>query len=169
MIAGAPPRNGYRYVEALAEDGKRYRYTGEWKNVLVTGTNVTSPNWGKQWYSREFVLEKQLATGPSPRYGVTYDDLSTREDREYWVAGSSLRVIDLQTQEVMAERIGYMWDPGQGNSYGGRSPWLLAANHACPGFQRNPFHPIPPGHGSSAQAAQTEDFVEKILIPKVEK
>lgn len=161
LIAGAPPRNGYQYVEAVDSDGKRYRYTGHWIEPWQTDKSYL------QGHLR-FVLDKALATGPAPRYGVTYDDLSTLEDRQYWIAGSSLRVIDLQTNEVMAERIGYMWDPAQGNTSGGRSPWLLAANHACPGFQGNPLVP-PNGHMASRRQQQTQEFVEKVLFPKIEK
>lgn len=159
MIEGAPPRKGYRYVDALGNDGQRYRYTGRWIEPWQTDKSYL------QGY-KKFVLDKKPATAPAPRYGVTYDDISTHEDREYWIAGSSLRVIDLQTNEVIAERIGYMWDPGQGNNSGGRSPWLEAANYACPGFQRNKLvrHTWP-----AQQAQQTEDFVEKVLIPKVGK
>ena len=165
--AGWPKRQGYDYVDALDGDSQRYRYTGAWKDVLITGS-VMSGYYGKQWYSNEFVLDKTLVKGPAPRYGVIYDDISTHEDREYWIAGSSLRVIDLQTNEVIAERIGYMWDPGQGNNSGGRSPWMVAADYACPGFNRYAgYKPREPAF--VLQAQQTEDFVEKVLIPKVEK
>lgn len=157
MIPGAPPRNGYLWVEAIdPQDGVRYRYTGRWFEPWQTDKHYL------QGYMK-FVMDKAPATGPAPRYGVTYDDISTREDRESWIAGSSLRVIDLQTQEVLAERIGYMWDPGQGNNSGGRSPWLLAARYACPGFNRYPAAPR-----FTMQAEQTEDFVEKVLIPKLD-
>ena len=160
---GAPPRFGYRYVDAVdPKDGRRYRFTGRMDEPWKYDSSYSTT------YKR-FVLEKVPAPGPAPRYGVTYDDISTREEREYWIAGSSLKVIDLKTSEVMAERIGYMMDRGQGDRGGGRSPWLLAADHACPTFQRNPFRPIPPGHGASAQAIQTEDFVEKVLKPLLEK
>ena len=114
-----------------------------------------------------FVLDKTLSPGAQPRYGVTYDDISTREEREYWIAGSSLKVIDLKKNEVMAERIGYMMDRGQGNTSGGRSPWLVAADNACPSFQRNPLLPLPRGQGAAAQRHQTQDFVEKVLKPKL--
>ncbi len=161
---GSPPRLGYRYVEAVdPQDGKRYRYTGAVREV----TRISSPligGDGKPFKTTAFVLDKTPATGPQLRYGVTYDDISTREDRDYWVAGSSLKVIDLKTNEVMAERIGYMMDRGQGSTAGGRSPWLLAANNACPSFFRNPNLP-PNGHGSRAQARQSADFVEKVLKP----
>ena len=154
---------GYRYVEALDEkDGKRYRYTGSMKAIGkmdVTAFNVQielkrNPNYDLNIYA--FVLDKVPAIGPAPRYGVTYDDISTREERDYWIAGSSLKVIDLQTKEVMAERIGYMMDRGQGNTSGGRSPWLLATRNACPAFpMTSGSHPV--------QIHQTRYFVERVL------
>jgi hypothetical protein len=173
---GSPSRYGYHYVEAIdPKDGKRYRYTGSMKVVGRKNPNTPNhqvelarnPNIDLNNYA--FVLDKVLAPSAMPRYGVTFDDISTREERDYWIAGSSLKVIDLQTNEVMAERIGYMMDRGQGNRSGGRSPWLFAADNACPGFQRNPNRPIPPGRGASAQSHQTEDFVETILKPILEK
>lgn len=168
--AGWPRYLGYSYVEAVdPKDGQRYRYTGAWKNVLKTSSIMQGGDGKSQFYSNEFVLDKTPAENPAPRYGVTYDDISTREDREYWIAGSSLRVIDLQTSEVMAERIGYMWDPVQGSVGGGRSPWLLAADYACPDFNRNVKNSPVHAPGASAQARQTQEFVEKILIPKLDK
>ena len=156
---------GYRYVEALDEkDGKRYRYTGSMKSVGrkdVTAKGVQmalerNPNYDLNIYA--YVLDKLPAPGPMPRYGITYDDISTREERDYWIAGSSLKVIDLKTNEVMAERIGYMMDRGQGNTSGGRSPWLLAADNACPEFP-------PGGGGHKYPVEQTRRFVEKSLKP----
>jgi hypothetical protein len=150
----APPHVAYRYVDALdPKDGKRYRYTGR-----IDQPSLRDKRYG-EWV-REFAIDKVSATGPMTRYGVTYDDISTREEREYWIAGSSLKVIDLQTNEVMAERIGYMMDRGQGDRNSGRSPWLLAADNACPEFA--------PRHGSTAQPLQTENFIEKVLKPSLE-
>lgn len=164
---GAPARLGYNVVESLdASDGKRYRYTGSVKEVEVTSSLLIGGD-GRKYKIKKFVLEKTAAAGLPPRYAVTYDDISTREDREHWIAGSSLRVVDLKTNEVIAERIGYMIDLGQGNNSGGRSPWLYAADHACPGFARNPYVKLRPREGASAQLRQTADFVEKVLRPKV--
>ncbi len=156
------PRLGYHYVEALdPKDGKRYRYTGSIKEVTHT-TSILMGGDGKTTFkTKDFVLDKVPAPGAMPRYGVTYDDISTREERDYWIAGSSLKVIDLQTNEVMAERIGYMVDRGQGDRGGGRSPWLFAADNACPQF------PTSPG-GHVVQANQTRDFVAKTLKPSLE-
>lgn len=166
--AGWRPRIGYPYVEAVdPQDGKRYRYTGVMKVVGRQDPNAhnvqvdmsRNPNYDLNIYA--FKLDRAPATGPSPRYGVTYDDISTLDDRQYWIAGSSLKVIDLSTNEVMAERIGYMMDRGQGNSSGGRSPWLFAADHACPAFPKDPG-------GHTYQTDQTHDFVLKVLKPNLE-
>jgi hypothetical protein len=172
-IDGEPSQLGYSYIEALdTQDGQRYRYTGAKKAVRKKDVNAPgvqfelkrNPHYDLNIY--QFVLEKSRATDLAPpRYGVTYDDISTREEREHWIAGSSLKVVDLQTNEVIAERVGYMMDWAQGSRAGGRSPWLFAADNACPGFQRNPLRPIT--RGGSAQPGQTLFFVEKVLRPSI--
>jgi hypothetical protein len=132
---------GYKYVDAIdPKDKNRYRYTGYY----------AGPS--------RFILTKTLPSEPMPRYGVTYDDISTSEDRELWVAGSSLRVIDLKTNEVIAERIGYMIDKGQGSEAGFRQPWRFAAYNACPAFPTINDRNV-------KQAGQTRNFVEKVLTP----
>lgn len=140
---------GYDYVDmADPQSGARLRFT----------TYVEQPGKTDSKFSLDFlrvVLQKSPAPLAKLRYGVTYDDISTPEDRNFWIAGSSLKVIDLETNEVIAERIGYMIDRGQGATAGGRSPWLLAAGTACPSF---------PGKHSN-QANQTARFVEKVLLP----
>ncbi len=161
---GSPPRLGYPYVEAIdPEDGKRYRYTGSVKDVVKTSSIIGGGDGRTKFTIREFTLDRVPATGEKPRYGLTYKDISTHKDREYWIAGSSLRVIDLKINEVIAERIGYMMDYGQGSRAGGRAPWLFAADNACPNFQRNPF--LPPRRGATAQARQAQDFVESVVKP----
>ncbi len=97
-----------------------------------------------------------------PQHSVTYEDVSTVEDRKHWIAGSRLRVVDIRNNEILGERVGWMLDTGQGESEGGRSPWLFAAYMACPAF--------PKVHGRYPnQHGQTRNFVEKVLIPSGEK
>lgn len=166
----APAIHGYRYVVAKdVDDGQLYRFTGGW--VSTRKKDVKSP-----WIQDELkrnpkldlnVYDFQLQRSPPeplPRYGVTWDDISTREEREYWIAGSSLRVIDLQTNRVIAERIGYMVDWAQGSRAGNRSPWLFAADTACPAFRDPNLPRVQPA--SSAQGGQTYRFVSKVLKPK---
>lgn len=156
LVTENATRQGYRFVEAIdPADGKRYRYTGRIKEVTKTSSLLIGGD-GKTFKVKEFALEKVLPPGEPPRYGVTYADISTREEREYWIAGSSLRVIDLKTNEVIAERIGYMMDRGQGSTSQGRIPWYWAAYTACPSF------PKAPG-GNVFKGDQTRNFVEQVL------
>ncbi len=155
--------NGYFYVDILdPSDGKRYRHTGSIKEVTHTSSILMGGDGKTTFKTKDFVLDKIPGPNPSPRYGVTFDDISTREERDSWIAGSSLKVIDLKTNEVMAERIGYMMDRGQGNISGGRAPWLLAAHYACPSF------PATSG-GHPVQIHQTRYFAEKVLHIKQSK
>lgn len=90
------------------------------------------------------------------RYVVSWEDISTAEDRQYWIAGSKLVVRESHSGEVLAERIGYLIDSGFGSTTGGRRPWLRArqigGEFACPPFRRN--------------EASTRLFVERVLVPR---
>lgn len=157
---GWPPHKGYRFVEANdIETGALSRYTGR----------VEEPWQRDKSYLKghlQFVLDRVPIAERTARYGVKFEDISTREEREHWIAGSSLKVINLDTGEVIGERIGYMVDWAQGSRAGARSPWLFAADYACPDFR----HDFPEGTGRSvhkdhSQQYQTLRFVEKILKP----
>ncbi|MDT9000312.1 hypothetical protein RQP53_13645 [Paucibacter sp. APW11] len=156
--ANFPPYKGYRFVEASdPEDGKLYRYTGRVEEPWQTDKSYL------KGYTR-FVLDKTPIPQRTARYGVKFEDISTHEEREHWIAGSSLKVIDLQTQEVIAERIGYMVDWAQGSRAGGRQPWTFAADNACPAFDSDyPTRPVK--NQSGVQRYQTLRFVEKTLKP----
>lgn len=143
---------GYEFVDALdPESGRRYRYTG-----FIEQPGKTNPNFSLNYY--RVILVAKEAEAARPRYGVTFEDISTPLDRDYWIAGSSLKVIDLKENRVIAERVGYMYDPGQGNTSGGRSPWMMAASYACPAFPGSTPH--------IHRLGQSERFVEKVLVPK---
>ena len=130
--------SGYRFVETIdPSDGQRYRYWGVVKlhprwtpEAIAQEKKLTGKDLGPS--ANSFAIERQPITEWSARYGVTWDDLSTDADREHWIAGSSLRVIDLQTNAVIAERVGYMVDRGLGSEAGFRSPWFFAHDTACP-------------------------------------
>jgi hypothetical protein len=133
-------RPGYRYVDVIDEmDGKRYRY------VLVEKPRPTSKiNW------IDIVLDKTPAPDPAPRYAVTYEDHVVPEERALWLASSTVKVIDRQTNEVLGEMTRYAWSAGAPSS-ANPSPWLSA--YACPKSK-----------GLSGYA--TRMFVDQVLTPK---
>jgi hypothetical protein len=129
---------GYRFVETIdPRDGGRYRYTG-----VIKSKAKRTPDQIAQYKKNRgvdpgvdvygFLLEREPIPGFTARYGVTWDDISTHEDREQWIAGGSLKVIDLQNNEVIAERIGYMLDSGQGSKAGFRKPWPWTKSSTMP-------------------------------------
>lgn len=158
-------RDGFKFVEAIdPTSGNIYRYTDSYEFVSrKTPPNATPPN--KKWTRWEYVLKKQPIDKFSAKYGVIFEDISTVQDRKYWIAGSSLKVIDLTTNEVIAERVGYMIDRGQGDS-NQRDPWVFAATNACPDFRNRFPYPIKQNLSPSGyQVYQTTDFVQSVITP----
>lgn len=159
----APPEGwlyykGYSFVEAVdARDGRLYRYTGR----------VEEPWQNDKSYLKgylRFVVDKAPIASRTAQYGIRFDDISTRQERDSWIAGSSLKIVDLKDGSVIAERVGYMVDRAQGSKAGGRSPWLFAADSACPDFDHDfPKLAWTPTHKNRNQPRQTQRFVEKVL------
>lgn len=133
---------GYRYLEVIDEkDGTHYRYTGRWEEPWKKDKSYL------KGYVK-FYLDRTLATDPNPRYGVTFEDHVLPEERKRWIASSTVKVIDLQTNEILGEMTRYAWSRG-GPSSANPSPWLSA--YQCP--------------RELGRFAQTRQFVDQILIP----
>jgi hypothetical protein len=156
--------NGYSFVESRdPNDGRLYRYQAiigpvrkrseqERQQAMANTGNDPGPE-----ILGAAVIKTPIET-LSARYGVTWEDLSTHRDRNRWIAGSSLQIIDLQTNEVIAERIGYMFDSGLGNQSNGRQPWSYATFTACPAFETSPA-------GSPMLYTRTRKFIWSVLRP----
>jgi hypothetical protein len=135
-----------------SEFGRTYEYV-----VMNTFGGLVQYQNGPRKPNHSFTLVKS-PTNQHPRYGVTYEDLSTDADRDNWIAGGVLKVVDTKTGEVLGERIGWMFDRGLGSTANGRAPWMEAAKEACPAFPRvNVYYP--------RQIGQTRRFVEKVVRP----
>jgi hypothetical protein len=57
------------------------------------------------------------------QFGVRWEDISTPDDRKYWIAGSRFSIINLKDNSLIAERIGYFIEAGFGSTTGQRRPW----------------------------------------------
>lgn len=101
--------------------------------------------------------EKEIITNATSRFGISWEDISTPDDRKYWVAGSRLRVIDLKDKSIVAERIGYLIEAGFGSTSGQRRPWLTARG-------------IGPNERSCPNAHDYSDrwFLLRVLKPELE-
>ena len=139
---------GYRWVEVPdPKDGQRYRYTARYDEPWQTDKTYL------KGYIR-FNLDKTLSPSKNtPRYAVTFEDHVIPEERALWLASSTVKVLDLKTNEVLREMTRYAMSYIHAPRYS--MPWL---NHSvCPRF------------GTTSDSDDTRQFVDQILIPKREK
>jgi hypothetical protein len=126
QLADKPtPLPGYRAVEVREEsDGKLYAYTKIYDAVNISPAAYNSPP----------KMHKSVVQTGKARYGVTYEHLIDPEDRKHWIAGTVLKVIDLQTRDVIAEHTRFLFDTGLGSTAGFRDPWASAeySESSCP-------------------------------------
>lgn len=101
---------GFDFVESVisAKEGERKKFI-----------KYSYPK-GARDHTGEFI------ESPVSRFAISWEDISTSEDRKYWVAASRLRAIDLADNTIVAERIGFLIEAGFGSTSGGRRPWLAA-------------------------------------------
>lgn len=152
---------GYRWVEVPdPKDGQRYRYTGSDKVVGKkdpTAYNVQvelkrNPGYDMNVYN--WSLDKTPSPSKtSPRYGVTFEDHVIPEERALWVASSTVKVLDLKSNEVLGEMTRYAIS------------YIHAPRHSMPWLN----HSICPTMNMTGDLYSTRQFVDQILIPKREK
>ena len=124
-IAFDQPGRGFDFVESFVSTN------GEENKTFIKYFYPTG--------RREYV--QQRTDRPVSRFGISWEDISTPEDRKYWVAGSRLRAMDLADNSIVAERIGYFIEAGFGSDTGGRRPWLTSRgpNTTCPPIRSGNF------------------------------
>jgi hypothetical protein len=97
------PYPGYRYVEL------KNPKTGERQCITFDKVPVEP---GSTYFN--YPLVRQPATGPAPRYAVTVEEIVNYEDRQRGVAGGIVKVIDQQTNEIMATFTAFRWRRSDG-------------------------------------------------------
>ena len=134
---GGQGERGLRFVDIIeAETGKRYR-------VTASSTRVSSH------INNTITLQRRETTEPQPRYVINFENNVDPSLRKYWVAGTTVKVIDTKNSETLGEFEAWRFDRSQGNT-SQSSPWTTSAI-ACPG-------PV-----GGTYVKQTHYFVEKIL------
>ncbi|MGM9483290.1 hypothetical protein ACS5PN_18990 [Roseateles sp. NT4] len=137
-----PPVRGYRFVEYVNDAGTRFRCEATWKDGesnWTTGQHQCAP-----------------VASSSARYALDYEDIVDSADRELWIAGTKLKVIDKASGEVIAKLTRFVWDSGFGGSSTGRWPWSYASTSGsgdCPNV-------------SGVKNDISRKFVDTVLVPR---
>lgn len=112
----------YSFVDVLKEDGNISRY-------------LDYKGHGDIDEERDGVIKNP--SDPA-RYAVTYENNVDPELRKHWVAGVTIKIIDRQTNELLAEKTIFTFEPGLGSTVTGIQPWTYNPVH-CPELKdRNP-------------------------------
>jgi hypothetical protein len=104
-----PPRgkHGYWFIEQLprraSPEGSGYRRS-YWSVVENPPEWKVRAKGGKPMYE---VKKMSNVSKLLSRYGYLTEDLTTTEMRDNWIGAGRIKIIDLQTTEVLAERRGY--------------------------------------------------------------
>ena len=113
-------RRGYLFVDVLKEDGSISRYL--------------------DYKGHDDIDEERDGVIKNPsdlaRYAVTYENNVDPELRKYWVAGITIKIIDRQTDELLAEKTIFSFEPGLGSKAIGRMPWTDWRVEHCPELMR---------------------------------
>ncbi len=148
---------GYRWVEVPdPKDGQRYRYTGSVKpsgrkNPQAYKAELEKdPNYDMNVY-RWSVDKTPSPSKTPPRYAVTFEDHVIPEERALWVASSTVKVLDLKTNELLGEMTIYAMS------------YIHAPRHSMPWLNHS-VCPVVPG----TDGQDTRKLVDQILIPKKE-
>jgi hypothetical protein len=115
---------GLDFVEIQRKKGERYMF----EHLSLDSSN------------RSRTVSK-ISTKPVSTFAVSWEDISTTDDRKYWVAGSRLRIQDMSSGAVVAERIGFFIEAGFGSTAGQRRPWLTSRGKrtTCPPLRNGTF------------------------------
>jgi len=123
----------YAYIDVIQKDGSIIRYS----------TRREDRNW---------VMDQQPTPHPRARYAVTYENDISWENRKHWIAGTTIKIIDTQTNELMAEKTMYAFVPELGYSKFEQNPNPWGRGMRCP--------------DENSYEQKTVIFVSKVLIPK---
>ena len=123
----------YIYADVLQKNGLVIRYS-------------------RQKEDQNWVMDQQPTPHPRARYAVTYENDISWENRKHWIVGTTIKIIDTKTNELMAEKTMYAFVPALGYSELDQNPNPWGRGMRCPS-------------GESEFEQRTVTFAIKVLIP----
>jgi hypothetical protein len=131
----------------MSKQGNGDDIQADWKSLGNTTKAISKAISSSSWIANRLPPNR-------PRYGITFDDHVTPEERALGLASSTIKVIDLQTQAVLGEATQYAWTPGVlftgPKGPNAKDRWLSA--YGC-------------GHPHQETGFLTRLFVDQVLKP----
>ena len=122
----------YDFADVIQKDGSVIRYSMRRKE-------------------HSWIMDKQPNPHSRARYAVTYENDISWENRKHWIAGTTIKIIDTKTNELMAEKTMYAFVPELGYSKFEQNPNPWGRGMRCP--------------DENSYEQKTVIFVSKVLIP----
>lgn len=131
-----PPWRRYEYFEAPVINHK------------APGTQAYHRYFGRE--QGKTPMKEEAVSSLKSRYGYTWRGITRKQDREAGIVGGELIITDLQTNEILAVRRGFIRSGDVRNSLTG--VWWLGG-HVCPKYRDGQVY--------------TYEFISKVLRPKL--
>ena len=110
------PYKNYAFVDVVRENNHFSRYQ------LYPEAEMTSDH---------YMFHQELkGIQETSRYAVRYESIVEPQDRQHWVAGAKVSIIDQENQEVMASKTWYAFAPSLAPMRNGPTAWRHAMH--CP-------------------------------------
>lgn len=104
------------------------RFLGFFSDGEYHYVDVLQPNHSDiiRYSGKDFPINQTLNHIHPARYAVTFENNVDSKLRRHWVAGATIRIIDRQTDEVIAKKTIYVFEKGLDGTGGARMPWKFA-------------------------------------------
>lgn len=106
--------NGYKFVDVL----KKNDNSNIDENIVTRYTKVEP--------IKDSELNREFQPVNPARYAVILEKNVDTELRKHWIAGATIKIIDRQTNELLAEKSIFAFDPLQGATSDRGAPWSRA-------------------------------------------
>jgi len=127
----------YEFLEEVTERGAPpkpplRRYWSVETEVLV-GTKYPRSSRAKDKFRR---IETAIVNERKAKYGYTWKDLTTLDLRKRWIAGAEYTILDLDTGEILAKKVGYIFARMYPSGHLNRATWGLGQIQKCANDRR---------------------------------
>ena len=150
-VANTDQFGPWQVMQRVGEVGKRgFRFVVA-PSLVAGGIDRYTAYVAKQelnMHPERVKLQATVFKEPSPQYAITFEDNIELALRQHWIAGTTVKVIDTKSNEVIGQQSFWNWDSGFGST-NQRSPWQVAVNR-CPSYQ--------------SSLTNTHKFVDQVLI-----